>query len=174
VRFTVDEEARVREYTRVMRRLLRDVGCRPDQLEDVFARQKAENALLRQVTDKVRPHVSIAWEERAVGEHPLYFAMLPGLTKELLSIPARNCVAEHPKAFCLILLPVLPDASSSTSETPFPFILLRGAELPVDLSGFLKKFPELQARGGGKADWLNGTTTQKSLSVWLDCLKSLV
>jgi alanyl-tRNA synthetase len=31
VRFTVREEERVREYSRVMRRMLRDVGCRLDQ-----------------------------------------------------------------------------------------------------------------------------------------------
>ncbi|MDR1377506.1 MAG: alanyl-tRNA editing protein [Synergistaceae bacterium] len=167
VRFTVEKEVRVREYTRVMRRLLRDVGCRPDQLGEVFARQKAENAFLRQVTDKVRPYISIVWEEREVGNYPLYFALLSGLTKELLSIPARNCVAEHPNAFCLVLIP------DTSINTPFPFILLRGAELPVDLLGLLKKFPELEARGGGKADWLNGTTTQRSLSVWFDCLKRL-
>jgi alanyl-tRNA synthetase len=167
VRFTVRGEERVGEYTRVMRRLLREVGCKPDQLEDIFVRQKAENAALRQVVDKVRAYVSIPWETREAGGHPLYLASLPGLTKELLSTPARNCVAEHPDAFCLVLLP---DAASGV---PFPFILLRGADLPVDLSGLVKRFPELQARGGGKADWVNGTTTQKSLSVWRDCLASL-
>jgi alanyl-tRNA synthetase len=166
VRFTVEEEERVREYSRVTRRLLREVGCRPDQLEDVFSRQKAENALLRQAADKVRPYVSVPWEERRAGEHPLYSAILPGLTKELLSPSARNCVAEHPDAFCLVLIP---DASAGSSF-PFPFILLRGPRFSADLSGFLKKFPELEARGGGKADWINGTTTQKSLSVWCDCL----
>ncbi|MDR2137685.1 MAG: hypothetical protein LBO68_05280, partial [Synergistaceae bacterium] len=172
VRFTVEAEERVREYTRAMRRLLREVGCRPDQLEDVFARQKAENTLLRQATDKVRAYVSIPWEERETGGHPLYFAALPGLTKELLSTPARNCVAEHPDAFCLVLMPDA-SVSSSSPSSPFPFILLRGARLPLDLSGFLKKFPELEARGGGKSDWINGTTTQKSLSVWRDCLMRL-
>jgi hypothetical protein len=152
-----------------MRRLLREVGCRPDQLEDVFARQRSENATLRQITDKIRQYISIPWEFRDVGGHPLYFAMLPGLTKDLLSTPARNCVAEHTDAFCLVLLP-----DSTQSDTPFQFILLRGAQLSIDLSGFLKKFPELSARGGGKSDWQNGTTTQKSLSVWFNCLEKYI
>ncbi|MDR1623239.1 MAG: alanyl-tRNA editing protein [Synergistaceae bacterium] len=172
VRFTVHGEERVREYTRVMRRLLREVGCRSGQLEDIFVRQKAENAALRQAADKVRAYVSIPWDVREAGGHPLYLAVLPGLTKELLSTPARNCVAEHPDAFCLVLLP---DAAANAhgANAPFPFILLRGAELPVDLSGLAKKFPELEARGGGKADWVNGTTTQKSVSVWRACLTVL-
>jgi alanyl-tRNA synthetase len=169
VRFTVHGGERVREYARVMRRLLREVGCTSGQLEDIFARQKAENAALRQIADKIRAYITIPWDVREAGGHPLYLAVLPGLTKELLSTPARNCVAEHPDAFCLALLP---DTASGASA-PFPFILLRGAELPADLSGLAKKFPELEARGGGKADWVNGTTTQKSVSVWLDCLASL-
>jgi len=167
VRFTVNEKERVDVYSRTMRRILREVGCRPDQLEDVFARQRSENAALRQVTDKVRPYISIPWEVRNIGGHPLYFAVLPGLTKELLSAPARNCAALHPDAFCLVLLP----DSAQGADTPFQFILLRGTNLSVDLSGFIKTFPELKARGGGKSDWINGTTTQKSLSVWFGCLE---
>ena len=173
VRFTVHGRERVREYSRVMRRLLREVGCRPSQLEDIFARQKAENAALRQVADKVRPYVSIPWDAREAGGHPLYIAVLPGLTKELLSAPARNCVTKHPDAFCLVLLPDTGANAANTigANAPFPFILLRGSELSADLSGLAKRFPELEARGGGKADWVNGTTTQKSLSVWIGCLE---
>lgn len=168
VRFTVRTEERAREYTRAMRRLLREVGCPVDRLEDVFARQKAENAGLRQVVDKVRNLVVVPWEERRAGKYPLYFALLPGLTKELLSTPARTCAAEHPDAFCLVLLP---DATATVNaEEPFPFILLRGAEIEADLSGFVKRFPELRARGGGKPDWLNGTTTERSVNAWSDCL----
>ena len=166
VRFTVREEERAREYSRVMRRLLRDVGCRPDQMEDVFSRQKAENAALRQLVDKVRSYLSIPWETREAEERPVFLSVLPGMTKELISTPARTCAAEHPDAFCLALMP-------GAEEAPFPFILLRGADVAVDLSGFIKKFPELEARGGGKADWINGTTTQKSVSVWLNCLNAM-
>ncbi|MDR1873990.1 MAG: alanyl-tRNA editing protein [Synergistaceae bacterium] len=163
VRFTVRTEDLTRGYTRTMRRLLREVGCPADRLMDVFARQKAENAALRQISEKMRGYLSIPWEERRAADRPLFFALLPGLTKELLSAPAHNCVVEHPDAFCLVLLPDAP-------EEPFPFILLRGAEVDVDLSGFLKRFPELKARGGGKSDRVNGTTTERSVSVWSDCL----
>ena len=97
-----------------------------------------------------------------VSRWPLYLAVLPGMTKELLSAPARDCAANHPGAFCLVLLP--------ETAGPFPFLLLRGSALAVDLSGFVKEFPELSARGGGKADWLNGTTTQKSVALWLDAI----
>ncbi|MDR1649341.1 MAG: alanyl-tRNA editing protein [Synergistaceae bacterium] len=166
VRFTVQADERLAEYGRVARRLLREVGCRPDQLEEVFLRQRAENAALRQTLDKARAYISVPWEERSVGilRHPLYLAVLPGMTKELLSAPARECVAGHPGAFCLVLLP------GAVAAEPFPFLLLRGAELSVDLSGFVKEFPELSARGGGKADWLNGTTTQKSVSLWIEAI----
>ena len=165
VRFTVHGQDRTREYSRAMRRLLREVGCGPGQLEDIFARQKAENAALRQIADKIRPYVSIPWEVRETGGRPLYLAVLPGLTKELLSAPARRCVAEHPGAFCLVLLP-----ADAHADAPFPFILLRGADVPVDLSKLARQCPELEARGGGKADWVNGTTTQRSVSVWRHCI----
>ncbi|MDR0490339.1 MAG: hypothetical protein LBH28_03730, partial [Oscillospiraceae bacterium] len=167
VRFTVHAEERVREYSRAMRRLLREVGCRTNQIESVFARQKTENAELRQFMEKVRSYIVIPWESREAAEHLLYLAVLPGLTKDMVSARARDCVAEHPDAFCLALMP---DASSAN---PFPFILLRGAEISTDLSGLIKKFPELEARGGGKSDWINGTTTQKSPSIWIECLNAM-
>jgi alanyl-tRNA synthetase len=180
VRFTVEADGRLAEYGRVTRRLLREVGCRPDQLEDVFLRQRAENAALRQTLDKARAYISVPWEERSVGasRHPLYLAVLPGMTKELLSAPARVCAANHPDAFCLVLLPDAPafaDAPKSKSKSkpkpePFPFLLLRGEALSVDLSGLVREFPELSARGGGKPDWLNGMTTQRSVSFWLDAI----
>jgi alanyl-tRNA synthetase len=169
VRFTVDAGERLAEYGRVTRRLLRGVGCRPDQLEEVFLRQRAENAALRQALDKVRAYISIPWEERSVGasKRPLYLASLPGMTKELLSGPARRLVAERPDALCLVLLP---DTAGVPSGESFPVRLLRGSALPVDLSGVAKEFPELSARGGGKPDWLNGTTAQRSISIWLEAI----
>ena len=167
VRYTVFAEERVREYSRVMRRLLREVGCRPNQIEGVFARQKDENAELRHFMGKMRDYIAIPWEIRAAAGHPLYLAVLPGLTKDMVSARARECVAEHPEAFCLALMP---DAASSGS---FPFILLRGAEISADLSVFVKNFQKLEARGGGKSDWINGTTTQKSTSVWIECLNAM-
>jgi alanyl-tRNA synthetase len=171
VRFTVRQNERVSEYSRVMRRLLREIGCRVDQVFDVFVRQREENAALRQVLDKVRAYVSIPWETCEAGNHSLHFAVAGGLTKELLSGPARNHAAEHPDTFCLVLAPGI--ATTGAVKEHFPFILLRGANLTTDLSGFIKKFPELEARGGGKPDWLNGMTTQRDLSVWRDCLAML-
>ena len=170
VHFTVREEERVRGYSRVMRRLLRDVGCRPDQLEDVFSRQRSENAALRQVMDKVRPYVSIQWETRQAGPegNAVYLAVLPGMTKELVSAPARTCAAEHPDTLCLALMP------GAIDDAPFPFILLRGTNVQADLSGVIKRFPELEVRGGGKPDWINGMTTQRSVTVWLNCLNTLL
>lgn len=163
IRFTIRAEERARDCTRVMRRLLREIGCPLDRVEDVFLRQRAENAALRQLTDRLRAYVSIPWEERRAADRPLFFALLPGMTKELLSTPARNRVEERPDAFCLVLLP-------DVSGEPFPFILLRGAEIDIDLTGFLKRFPELNARGGGKSDRINGTTTERAISAWSDCL----
>ena len=168
VRFTVQQEQRICEYSRVMRRLLREIGCRADQLMDVFTRQREENAALRQVLDKVRALISIPWETCEAGKHPLHFAVVAGLTKELLSTPTRNHAAQNPDAFCLVLAPGA--AGSGAVKESFPFILLRGANLTTDLSGLIKKFPELEARGGGKPDWLNGMTTQNNPTVWRDCL----
>ena len=170
VHFTVREEERVREYSRVMRRLLREVGCRPDQMEDVFSRQRGENAALRQVMDKVRPYVSIPWETRQAGQDgkKVFLAVLPGMTKELVSAPARNCIAEQPDALCLALMP------GAIDNAPFSFVLLRGTNVQADLSGVMKRFPELEIRGGGKPDWINGTTTQRSVTIWLNCLSALL
>ena len=166
VRFTVRQEELSREHSRAMRRILREIGCKPDQVADVFARQKEENETLRHVLDKVRGYISLPWEVHEADKNPpLHVAVAAGLTKELLSAPARSRAVEHPDAFCLVLAPNL-----TAAKEPFPFILLRGANLSTDLSGFVKNFPELEARGGGKPDWLNGMTTQKNPSVWRDCL----
>jgi alanyl-tRNA synthetase len=166
VRFTVRAEELTRDWTRTMRRLLREVGCPADRLSDVFARQKAENAALRQLLERMRGYVAVPWEERRAADRPLFFALLPGLTKDLLSVPARSCVLEHPDAFCLVLLP-----DASENGIPFPFILLCGAEADVDLTGFLNRFPELRARGGGKKDHLSGTAMERSVTVWSGCLE---
>ena len=169
VRFTVRQDELAREHSQTMRRLLREIGCGVNQVVDVFARHKEENETLRHVLDKVRGYISFPWEAREADErfpHHLHVAVVAGLTKELLSAPARNWVAAHPDAFCLVLAP------GATGE-PFPFILLRGANLTTDLSKLAKEFPELEARGGGKPDWLNGMTTQKNPSVWRDCLARL-
>ena len=163
VRYTIRQEERAREHSQAMRRLLREIGCKADQIVDVFTRQREENDALRQVLDKTRSYISIPWETCEAGAHSLHFAIVGGLTKDLLSAPARSHAAEHPDAFCLVLAP-------GAAKEHFPFILLRGANLATDLSGFVKNFPELEARGGGKPDWLNGMTTQKDPLVWRDCL----
>ncbi|GHS93843.1 hypothetical protein AGMMS50276_05220 [Synergistales bacterium] len=169
VRFTV-HASRLTEYGRRMRELLREVGCRPDQIRDVFLRQRTENDALRTALDKARAFISIPWEERKIGatKLTLYIAMIPGMSKDLMTTPAKSCVAEHPDSLCLVLLP------ENDIASPFPFLLLRGAELNVDLSGFIKKRPEIEARGGGKPDWQNGVTTQRSLSVWLTAIESFL
>ncbi|GHS87979.1 hypothetical protein AGMMS49957_08810 [Synergistales bacterium] len=169
VRFTV-HASRLAAYGRAMRELLREIGCKPEQLKDVFLRQRAENEALKTHLDKARAFISIPWEERKIGARgvPLYIAMIPGMSKDLMTAPAKNRVAEHPNSLCLVLLP------ESDASSPFPFLLLRGASLDADLSGFTKARPELEARGGGKPDWLNGVTTQRSLSVWLTAIESLL
>jgi len=167
IRFTVRQEEISREHSRAMRKILREIGCKSDQVVDVFARQKEENEILHHVLDKVRGYISFPWEvHEATGNAPaLHVAVVGGLTKELLSAPARAHAVEYPDAFCLVLAP-----NVTAAKEPFPFILLRGADLSTDLSSFVKNFPELEARGGGKPDWLNGMTTQKNPSVWRNCL----
>jgi len=173
VRFTVRQEELSREHSRVMRKLQREIGCNADQLAGVIARQKEENDVLRHVLDKVRGYISFPWEIYGDNEKnfpPLHTSVVSGLTKELLSAPARNRATENPDAFCLVIAP------GTAPKEPFPFVLLRGANLSADLSELTKnaeKFPELEARGGGKPDWLNGMTTQRDPAVWLDCLKRI-
>lgn len=164
IRFTTEALDRSKVYSQVMRRLLRSVGCEPHQLEEIFIRQKNDNSALQQVLDKVRNYLSIPWENQNVEGHPFYFCVPVGLTKDLLSAAARKQATETPDAFYLILLP-------DATDVPFPFILLRGSQVSIDLRDFSQKFPELEIRGGGKADWLNGTTTQRAISVWTDCIR---
>jgi alanyl-tRNA synthetase len=164
IRFTVEAEPLFLQQSRAMRRLIREIGCQPNQLSEVFARQHGEIAAMRQVLDTVRDYVSIPWETTEVAGVPLHYAVLPGLTKDLLSRPARSHAEEHPDGLCLVLLP-------GSEEGHFPFLLMGGADFNRDLSLFIKNSPELQARGGGKRSWLNGTTREKSLDIWLDCLE---
>jgi alanyl-tRNA synthetase len=160
VRFTVHEARRV-ECARAALRAARLMGCEASKLASVFDRMRADGAALSHTLDRAARYVSIPWDEASAGGRTVYYAVLPGLPKELVSAHARSQIAAHADSFCLALMPA-PDASQ--------FLLLRGADVPVDLSGFLKKSPALLARGGGRPDWLNGVTEQSSVAVWLEAL----
>ncbi len=160
--FTVHGEAREREYGRLFRRVLRTVGCEPEQLEKVFERLQGEKGTLQKTLDKVRNLVALPWERYAMGENPLDVAVVTALPPDLATPAVKRHVEAHPRGVALVLLP-------SGTDDRTPFVLARGAEVDRDLRTVIKT-PELGARGGGAPEWVSGMSRGSSVAEWLRAL----
>lgn len=161
VKFTVEGKAAKGEYSAVARRLVRRIGCPLGQVEDVFARLQEENGALTKAIERMAPLLSLPWDELTVEGYPLYIAVLPGFTKDLIAASAKRWSDEHPQAIVLVLLP---------REERDEFLLYAGKDVDRNFSTFLRESPTLEARGGGRSDWLNGQSPKMAAEVWRDAL----
>lgn len=98
---------------------------------------------------------------------PVFFALLPAFPKEMVTPAARAWSDGHPDALCLILLP-------EAEKERGAFLFYRGRDIPVDFSPFLRESPSIEARGGGRADWLNGMTGEMEPEIWLEALSTFI
>ncbi len=159
VKFAAKGKKLRNEFSQVSRRMVRSVGCPLSRLEDVFSGLKDENAALGKTLEKAAQLVSIPWDCSETGGVPLCTAVIPGVPKELVSAAARRWSDAHPEGIALLLLPDLEKEGGS-------FLLYRGAAVDRDFSRFLKSAPSLEARGGGRSDWLNGASACMDSGAW--------
>ena len=159
VKFAARGRSLRNEYSRVSRRLQRSVGCPLSRLEDVFSGLRDENAALGKTLEKAAQLVAIPWDCSETGGVSLYTAVIPGVPKELVTAAARRWSDAHPGGIALLLLP-------DPEKEGGAFLLYRGAVVERDFSRFLKSSPSLEARGGGRSDWLNGASSCMDPGVW--------
>ncbi len=162
IKFTVDPSLR-KQYCAAARRLSRDIGCPVSKLGDVFSGLSNENAALKKIMEKAAPLLALPWEVHSAGDIPVFTALLPGFSREMITPSARAWSDDHPDALCLLLLP---DPEKERGS----FLLYRGRNIPEDYSSLLRETPSLDARGGGRADWLNGMAGEMKKEVWLGAL----
>jgi len=165
VKFTVQRERVLEEYSRVMRVLLRKVSCPLEKLEKVYDRLQEEKQALSRAVDKAKGMLALPWESHRMESKTLSVALLPGLLPEM-AVPALKALVEaDPSTTGLVLIPSGEDQEGN-------FILACGTEAGIDLRSVLKKHPCLKARGGGAASWVNGVTGLAVPSKWVEALKA--
>ncbi len=135
------------------------MGCPLSRLEDVFSGLRDENAALAKTLEKAAQFLSIPWERSETCGVPLFTAVLPAVPKELVTAAARKWSDAYPEGIALLLLP-------DPEKKGGAFLLYRGASVDRDFSRFLKSAPSLEARGGGRSDWLNGASSCMDPGVW--------
>lgn len=167
IKFTVEGGKKRQEYSETARRLVRGIGCRVSQLEGIFSGLQGENAALKKMLEKAALFLELPREEYMVEGVVLSISVLPGFSRELVAPSARKWSENYPEAVFILLLPELEKSGGS-------FLLYRGGEVPYDFSPFLKETPSLQARGGGRSDWLNGLSPIMKPEAWLDGVQNFI
>ena len=166
IKFTLGSALR-KEYCSTARRLVRRIGCPVSKLEGVYSALSEENTALRKLTERAAPFLALPWKEFPVKDVPVFFALLPGFPKEMVTPAARAWSDGHPDALCLILLP-------EAEKERGAFLFYRGGDISLDFAPFLRESPSIEARGGGRSDWLNGITDQMKAEVWLEALGTFI
>jgi len=165
VKFTVQRERVLEEYSRVMRVLLRKVSCPLEKLEKVYDRLQEEKQVLSRAVDKAKGMLALPWESHPMGSKTLSVALLPGFLPDM-AVPALKALVEaDPSSVGLVLVP-------SGADHEGNFILACGTEAGIDLRSVPKNHPYLKARGGGSASWVNGVTGLAAPSRWVEALKA--
>lgn len=165
-RFTVDREEKLRDYSRIMRVLSREIGCEEEELPSVVARIREERKEASRRLDKVRKYLEIPWED--IGREPgtLYFFAIENFSPELASSGVKKKVERDSGSIVGFL--------SQEESGKGVFILAAGKDVEVDLRVFLEERKELQARGGGASNWVQGKAGNGSSSEWKRALLSIV
>lgn len=163
IRYITRGRAQRNEYSRVARRLARSVGCPADRLEGVLSSLREENAALGRTLERASQLVAIPWESSNVGGLPLFFSVLPGVPRELVTVASRSWSDDNPDALVLLLMP---EAEGKGGY----FLFYRGKEVDRDFSSFLRESPSLAAKGGGRSDWLNGASPCMRPEEWREAI----
>jgi len=164
IKFTVNGAEMRREYSETARRLVRRIGCRLNQVENVFISLQEENTALGKMLERAAQFLELPITGYECCGYSIGICVLPGFSREMVAAPARKWSEAHPDAVCILLLPEQDGKNGS-------FLLYRGKSISRDFSLFLKETHAISGRGGGRADWLNGVSPVMSPEVWIDAVK---
>ncbi len=163
LKFRVDGARVEREYGRILRRLLRSIGCVPEKLEQVIAGMQEEKEELSRLLGKARNYLSLPWETEPLNDAvQLHWVLLSGFSRDLVAPEVKRRITLYPGDVVLALLP--------QDEGKSDFLLARGEELPLDCRGILKS-SSLEARGGGAPEWVSGISRKGSPEIWKPILR---
>ncbi len=154
VKFAAKGKKLRNEFSQVSRRMVRSVGCPLCGLR-TSSRLRTRTPRSARLWRRLRswlPYPGIARNGRS------FIAVIPvEFPKELVTV-ARRWSDAHPGGISLLLLP-------DPEKEGGAFLLYRGAAVERDFSRFLKS-SLLEARGGGRSDWLNGASSCMDPGVW--------
>jgi alanyl-tRNA synthetase len=167
IKFTVHRDRVLKEYSRVVRILLRKVSCPLEKLEKVYDRLQEEKQTLLRSVEKAKGMLSLPWETRMVAGRNLSVAILPGLLPEMAVPGLKSLVESAPASVGLVLVPSGEGADGT-------FILACGAQAGIDLRNVIREHPELMAKGGGSAGWVTGATSCAVAKVWVEVLEQAI
>lgn len=159
VRFTVDRDEVLERQSRVMRVLMRSVGCEEETLPVVIRKLQDERKEMEKKIDKARLFIDLPWESVPGTDIPSFIFSMENFPSELAVSPLKKFLKTHPYSLVLFLAPS--EAGNKTS-----FILAAGEETDIDLRDVLKSSPWLEAKGGGSQSWVQGVAGCGSTQEW--------
>ncbi|KUL04144.1 MAG: Alanyl-tRNA synthetase, class IIc [Synergistales bacterium 54_9] len=165
VDFTIHRERYLTAYSRVMRPLLRNIGCPLEKLPSVYETLQNERRELFKSLDKLKNMVMLPWERTEWGGISILSVVVENLPVDLITPSVRKKM-ETRSASIIFALSVEGQGKAS-------FVLAREANLEVDLRTFIKNNPQLGIHGGGGPQWVQGMTSETSTKAWLKALETL-
>ena len=159
IRFTVDRDEALERQSRVMRALMRSVGCEEETLSIVIRKLQDERKEMEKKIGKVRNFVDLPWESVPGTNIPLYIFSMENFPSEFAVVSLKRFLKDHPQSLALFLAP--PEGEGKTS-----FIMAAGEQMSVDLRNILKTSPWLEARGGGSPELIQGVAGCGSIQEW--------
>jgi len=163
LKFRVDGAQMEREYGRILRRLVRSIGCTPEKLEQVVGKMQEEKEELSRLLGKARNYLSLPWETESLSDTVrLHWVLLAGFSRDLAAPEVKRRITLHPGDVVLALLP--------QSGEKNDFLLARGENLPLNCRDILKN-SSLEARGGGAPEWVSGISLKGNPETWKAILR---
>ncbi|HPJ24754.1 MAG TPA: alanyl-tRNA editing protein [Synergistaceae bacterium] len=158
LKFRVEGSTVEREYGRIMRRLVRHIGCAPEKLEQVVLKMQEEKEELSRLLGKTRNYLSFPWEKEPLDESSsLHWIVLAGVPRDMVAPDVKRHISSCPGDVVLALLP--------REEGKSDFLLARGENSPLDCRELLRD-PSLGARGGGASEWVSGVAEKSTPETW--------
>ncbi len=159
VRFTVERDEVIERQSRVMRVLMRSVGCEEDALPVVIRKLQDERREMEKKLEKARHFIALPWESVPGTDIPSFIFSMENFPPDLAVTPLKNFLKDHPESIVLFLSPAEGGGKSS-------FILATGDRAGVDLRNILRANPRLEAKGGGSPEWVQGVAGCGSIQEW--------
>lgn len=166
VRYTVHRDELLEAWSRPLRRLVRQVGSPPEELEKVYGRLQEERSEARRLLDRLRPFLALPFREEPPGGGILPPAGAPG--------PAPG--PDHGT-----LQGDDPGGSEAAGAGPAsrrggaePLPGLSGGGADGGPEGLAQGAPGAGGPGGGSPDWISGVTQERDPEKWAKALKEVL